>query len=192
VTTPVDPTREKGAILEVILLAVAPMDSPFWRRLEYRAYAELVAVLSAANALPPNYKILAPQLSALQDWIHSGTGIGRRFKDEIRKLLFGLRTSGSDVLDRLCTIYCRFKEAIALGIDAAGLLLQLKGAAVIVAAGGGFLFLGAGLPITSLVAYLLRTKVLDKLCRCQPIPQKSAKAPRKAKPPMKPRGRQGT
>jgi hypothetical protein len=171
--------------LHILLYQEAALDSPFGRYLEYQAYQELVGLLRFANALPSDYTVYAPSLVSVRDWILTRAGPVRGFRLEIEKLLAKLKASGSGIIDDICKVYCKLKGAITLGLDAATLFLTFKGAVAVAAAGASFAFLGAGLPLTALVAFLLRTGILDKVCNCPPTPKPEAR-PRKKK-----KGRQG-
>ena len=142
-------------------------DSPMTRWVEYRAYQELVAMLVHANELPSSYVVVTPDAAALCEWIMKGKRLEKGyFHREIERLLRELQAAGSDVFDRLCRLYCKLKLAGGITIGAVNLLLQIKGvAAVVVAAGGGFLFIG-GLPLTAIIVFLLSHGLLEKLCEC--------------------------
>jgi hypothetical protein len=142
-------------------------DSPMSRWFEYRAYQELVALSVHANALPRSYVLVALDAASLREWIIAGKHLAKGFfRREIERLLHALQDASGDVFDRLCRLYCKLKKAGGITVGAVNLLLQVKGvSAAIVAAGGGFLFIG-GLPLTAILAYLLAHGLLDKVCKC--------------------------
>ena len=152
-------------LLTALLNELEP-DTPFARWIEYRAYNELVQLLRNAEQLPADYQMLSPDERELHDWLLSGKGLGRRFSEETLRLFKQLQENGSRIIDEICLLYCEYKRAAAGAMGAATLALKVKFiAAAIVAAGGGFLFVG-GLPITAIIAFLLSTGVLDKACVC--------------------------
>ena len=142
-------------------------NTPLVRWIEYRAYQELVQILRNAGVLPIDYVVFTPDARALRDWLVSGKALSRRFSEEALRLFEKVKAAGGGIIDDICRIYCEFKSRGALVMDAATLALTVKAiAAAIVAAGGGFLFVG-GLPLTAIIAFLLHAGVLDKACDCE-------------------------
>lgn len=165
-----DQAATEIAVTMAVLLDLSP-DTPLARWIEYRAYQELVQLVREAGELPDGYVVFTPDARSLRDWLISGKRLKRRFSEEMARLITQLQAAGGDVIDKLCRLYCELKHKGALTMDAATLLLSVSGvAAAIVAAGGGFLFIG-GLPLTAVIAFLLHAGVLDKVCDCALVPE---------------------
>lgn len=164
-----EPLDINQSAVEIAVTAAVFSDlpnTPLARWLEYRAYQELVQILRSADELPPDYRVLTVDARSLRDWLISGRVLKRRFSDETLHLFTQLEAAGGNVFNNICRFYCEWKKTGELTTEAAQLILSVPVIAVAIAAAGWGFLLTYGLPIAALIALLLHSGVLDKVCKC--------------------------
>src|SRR6476646_295565 len=108
-TEVVDPININQSAVEIAVTSKVLQDlpdTPLARWIEYRAYQELLLLLSGAGELPASYTVFAPDARDLCGWLIGGKHLQRRFLDEIRHLIEQLQTASGGVIGNLCRLYC--------------------------------------------------------------------------------------
>ncbi|GGI89314.1 hypothetical protein GCM10007973_27120 [Polymorphobacter multimanifer] len=131
---------------------------------EYRAWLEFTRFLRA------NYE-LADELEAAEEgWPESEADfvalLARSrgelaamgsYRTETERLFLLLRDQGSPLFERICELYCRYRAQIDFVNEAAAAVAIAKGIVQ---------DLWMGLPITTFIALLIKSRLLDKTCDC--------------------------
>jgi hypothetical protein len=163
--TDTNEAAEQIALIGVLLSSSTP-NQPIWRWLEYQAYSGFVKQAADRYQIPDSFDLYIPDAKSVQDWIAGRKELQKKLADELVRLLRAMKAAGSSLVDELCEFYCAYKKKLALGGDAASLVMNVAAIkAILTAYAGDMLYVG-GVPITAFAALLLHMGLLDSICEC--------------------------
>ena len=153
-------------ILIADLLNSSKPNQPVWRWLEYQAYTGFTRYVIEKGELPEGFDLFTPNAESLREWIAGKRDLPKSLTNELHRLLLALQAGGSGIIDDLCQFYCEYKAKLSVGADAATLSMTITSIkAILMVYTGDLLFVG-GIPIAAFVALLIKSGLLNKLCKC--------------------------
>ncbi len=163
----IDPTElAQEFVLIADLLHNSTPEQPVWRWLEYQAYSGFTRYVVEKGELPQGFDLFAPDSNSVRAWIAGHVVLPKSFIKELGRLLLALQAAGSGIIDDLCRFYCAYKAALNFAADATTTALYVASIkAILIAYAGDVLFVG-GVPMTAFAAILIRSRLLDKICKC--------------------------
>ncbi|WP_367848245.1 hypothetical protein [Rhodoferax sp. WC2427] len=146
------------------VLAGTDPSQPAWRWFAYLAYTTLVQHAESKYQIPDGFDVFKPDAASVREWIAGRGELTQEIREELERLLKAMAEEGKDIATYLCEAYCAAKatkadEVVAFALDIASVK------ALLLAYSGDLLYLG-GVPVTALLALLLRMGTLEKLCKC--------------------------